>query len=534
MGHAVVQGLRELGEQLRRHWKDAVGLALYLGWVYCAFFGCGLAEPDPASVGRPADWSLERLWMAAGAAQALGAVAGLALDLLARRVERHDISRPVHIAALACAVLGTVTLWASWFDGARLFETLFWGGGALCGVAMALFTMAWGRRLSSFDEMRIEFTVPLAFTVAFVLYLIMLLWKPSSVFELVVVCLMAVLSCALLTPRRADGQAGRSVGGAVAASSSQRRGVLSFLVLVAALWVQVAYFRVLATPALSGNRFTHYLYPFLMAAVVSAVMLLLCIRISRYLNITLAYRWGLPLFVLAYVPVFIGYDDPTLRIAAYAINFLGMFGVQFGCWIGASKYVRRSRTNPGTVFGTFALGEGLGIFVGCFLGLEAVQTLDRPTLMSVSMVLLAAVEFVALAVGFNPNWTFNRAGRRPCAPMGSVTLAPGAATSASGGVSASAAAPVPGTGAETSAMAGEGSFSSLGDVLRSQAESLRIHLRPDESRDRGGDAAAGRTHACLYPRRAVRVAQHRGRARAQHLCQVRRPLGARAHGPCPP
>lgn len=474
MGHAVVQGLRELGEQLRRHWKDAVGLALYLGWVYCAFFGCGLAEPDPASVGRPADWSLERLWMAAGAAQALGAVAGLALDLLARRVERHDISRPVHIAALACAVLGTVTLWASWFDGARLFETLFWGGGALCGVAMALFTMAWGRRLSSFDEMRIEFTVPLAFTVAFVLYLIMLLWKPSSVFELVVVCLMAVLSCALLTPRRADGQAGRSVGGAVAASSSQRRGVLSFLVLVAALWVQVAYFRVLATPALSGNRFTHYLYPFLMAAVVSAVMLLLCIRISRYLNITLAYRWGLPLFVLAYVPVFIGYDDPTLRIAAYAINFLGMFGVQFGCWIGASKYVRRSRTNPGTVFGTFALGEGLGIFVGCFLGLEAVQALDRPTLMSVSMVLLAAVEFVALAVGFNPNWTFNRAGRRPCAPMGSVTLAPGAATSASGGVSASAAAPVPGTGAETSAMAGEGSFSSLGDVLRSQAESLRI------------------------------------------------------------
>ena len=474
MGHAVVQGLRELGEQLRRHWKDAVGLALYLGWVYCTFFGCGLAEPDPASVGRPADWSLERLWMAAGVAQALGAVAGLALDLLARRVERHDISRPVHIAALACAVLGTVTLWASWFDGARLFETLFWGGGALCGVAMALFTMAWGRRLSSFDEMRIEFTVPLAFTVAFVLYLIMLLWKPSSVFVLVVVCLMAVLSCALLTPRRADGQTGRSAGGAVTASSSQRRGVLSFLVLVAALWVQVAYFRVLATPALSGNRFTHYLYPFLMAAVVSAVMLLLCIRISRYLNITLAYRWGLPLFVLAYVPVFIGYDDPTLRIAAYAINFLGMFGVQFGCWIGASKYVRRSRTNPGTVFGTFALGEGLGIFVGCFLGLEAVQTLDRPTLMSVSMVLLAAVEFVALAVGFNPNWTFNRAGRRPCAPMGSVTLAPGAATSASGGVSASAAAPVPGTGAETSAMAGEGSFSSLGDVLRSQAESLRI------------------------------------------------------------
>ena len=103
----------------------------------------------------------------------------------------------------------------------------------------------------------------------------------------------------------------------------------------------IAFFRVLSTPELSGNRFTHYLIPFSFACVTSLVMLLLCMRMSRYLNVSLAYRWSLPLFMLSYVPIIIDYGNVDLRILAYAINFLGMFGVQFGCWIGACKYLRR-------------------------------------------------------------------------------------------------------------------------------------------------------------------------------------------------
>ena len=60
-------------------------------------------------------------------------------------------------------------------------------------------------------------------------------------------------------------------------------------------------------------------------------------RMSRYLNVSLAYRWSLPLFMLSYVPIIIDYGNVDLRILAYAINFLGMFGVQFGCWIDVYK-----------------------------------------------------------------------------------------------------------------------------------------------------------------------------------------------------
>ncbi len=129
---------------------------------------------------------------------------------------------------------------------------------------------------------------------------------------------------------------------------------------------------------------------------------------SRYLNISLAYRWSLPLFMLSYVPIFIDYGNPTLRLAAYAINFLGMFGVQFGCWLDACKYLRRTGSPALTVFGVYALGEGLGIFAGCLVGLYAVLTLDVKGLMVLSSVLLTAVAFAIMVTGFNPQWVFNR------------------------------------------------------------------------------------------------------------------------------
>ena len=157
-----------------------------------------------------------------------------------------------------------------------------------------------------------------------------------------------------------------------------------------------------------GNRFTHYLIPFSLACVLSLVMLVLCIRLSRYMNISLAYRWSLPLFMLSYIPILIDYNNPELRIFAYALNFLGMFGIQFGCWIGACKYMRSSGCNPVMLFGRYILGEGLGIFCGCLLGLFCVRFLDIQGILIVSFALVSVVIFAAMATGFNPNWIFHR------------------------------------------------------------------------------------------------------------------------------
>ncbi|WP_270297539.1 helix-turn-helix transcriptional regulator [Eggerthella sinensis] len=167
--------------------------------------------------------------------------------------------------------------------------------------------------------------------------------------------------------------------------------------LVFASWVQIAFFRVLSTPALSGNRFTHYLIPFSFACAMSLAMLLLCMRMSRYMNVSLAYRWSLPLFMLSYVPIILDYGNANLRILAYAINFLGMFGVQFGCWIGACKYLRRRGGSTVDLFSRYALGEGAGIFAGSLGGLFAVKLLDAQGIMVLSFALMSLVVFVAMA-----------------------------------------------------------------------------------------------------------------------------------------
>lgn len=236
------------------------------------------------------------------------------------------------------------------------------------------------------------------------LYFVILLTKESGLVVLLLVAAMCFGSMHLARggdacPPFDAGAEGRAAG---------HRGLRSFTLLAFASWVQIAFFRVLSTPVLSGNRFTHYLIPFSFACVTSLVMLLLCMRMSRYLNVSLAYRWSLPLFMLSYVPIFIDYGNPTLRLAAYAINFLGMFGVQFGCWLGACKYLRRTGSPALTVFGVYALGEGLGIFLGCLAGLYAVLSLDEKGLMVLSSVLLTAVAFAIMVTGFNPQWVFNR------------------------------------------------------------------------------------------------------------------------------
>jgi len=399
----------QLIRHIRLSWVDSLGFACFLGFVYCCLFGCNLATSNPSVAGLHTDCTLERIWAWSGAAEATGAVAVLALTHLANTKGKPLPCTCVRIAAGAMGSLGACILWLAWFMRISTEPAwLFVVGGLLCGCAMALFTMAWGKRFGSSDEEHAEFAIPLAFPISFALYLVLLVAKFNALLNLVVVLGMCAGTLLCLN-RNAVEPCSCSFTVSELRNKQQTRGIASFCLLVAVSWVQIAYFRVLSSPELSGDRMTHYLYPFMAACLVSWVMLLLCINISRYLNITLAFRWSLPLFVLAYVPILTGYDDRMTRMVAYAINFVGMFGVQFGCWLGASKFVRRAGTNPALVFAGLALGEGVGISLGCTLGLFAMYAnMGFVQLIALSFVLLALVQFVTMATGFNPNWVFRR------------------------------------------------------------------------------------------------------------------------------
>ena len=419
-------------QNLSTHWRETVGFALFLAWVYCALFGCGLATVDETLMCAPSSYGLEYIWMMCGLFEAVGAIAGI---VVARKLPQADEllqRRHVALAAAVLAAAGAFFIWLAWYDRVVLFDRVFVVGSALTGFAIVLFTVIWSARLRRLNEARLEFVIPCSFTISFLLYFVILLTKESG---LVVLALVIVMNFASMRLARTDAPAPSAEAAEPCAGKAPcgNPGMRSFVILAFASWVQIAFFRVISTPALSGNRFTHYLIPFSFACVLSLAMLLLCIRMSRYLNVSLAYRWSLPLFMLSYVPIIIDYGNPGLRILAYAINFLGMFGVQFGCWIGACKYLRRMGCKTTDLFSRYALGEGAGIFVGSLIGLVAVKALDGQGIMTLSFVLMSLVVFVAMATGFNPSWVFYRSpsarrrraegpeeGANPCADLEAI------------------------------------------------------------------------------------------------------------------
>ena len=157
--------------------------------------------------------------------------------------------------------------------------------------------------MSRYNEAAIEFSAPASFILSFFLYFILLALKgPAS---MAVNALLPLLSM-YFAFRAADLSTGgadvgvkvdRLIDGRELASALA--GVATLSLLFAMLWFQFAYFRLLSTPDVVGDRFLHYLVPFSCSSVLSIIALLSCIKLSRQLNFTLMFRWGLPLLLLS-------------------------------------------------------------------------------------------------------------------------------------------------------------------------------------------------------------------------------------------
>ena len=167
-------------ENLVAHWRETVGFALFLAWVYCALFGCGLSSAVEPIACVPTTYHLERIWLMCGLFEALGGVAGM---LIARKVPAADRllqSDRLLTAAATIAAAGDFFIWLAWSDRMLLFDEVFVAGSALSGIAIVLFTVIWSARLRALNEARLEFVIPCAFTVSFLLYFVILLTKESG------------------------------------------------------------------------------------------------------------------------------------------------------------------------------------------------------------------------------------------------------------------------------------------------------------------------------------------------------------------
>lgn len=389
--------LKALPLQLRR----SVGLGCYLAWVYCSLFSCGLV---PVVIRL---CSIERSWVYSGIGEAVVAIAVIVVYTLLREKGRGNAAqRMIGALGAGCACIGSVLIWVSHLD-LSWYAALTVVGGLCCGAGLSLLGILWGSRFSYCDEEHIESTVPLSFVISFVVYFVLLAVK-GPLFMVVDAVLPVVSTWIVFRPRcgRSVSADGEAVGAlACVGLRKQFSHLVSLFVLFFLIWFQIALFRVASSPMTYGGRFMHYLVPFSIAAVLAIAAFLTCMRQTRFLNFTFLYRWSVPLMIIGCGLLLIDLGIPEQHSAAYAVNFIAMFGVQMCVWVVAPKYVRRIGVSPFVLFGGLFAAEGLGIFLALTLSLPLFDV-GAPALANLTLIATGAVALVAMLVGFNPRWLF--------------------------------------------------------------------------------------------------------------------------------
>ena len=411
-----------------------IGFAFFLAWNYIALYGCGMA------IGSFVPYNLEFIWLVAAASTAL--VAGVATAGITRgRV--FDEARMGKVAA-ACAIVGNVALWSS-YAFKQFFWVLFPIAGLTYGVTIALFTIAWGARLTACNEARIEFDVVACLAIAFALYTVTLPVKLWGTVDLAAECILPCLSAWLVArpfddpddawakARRAHGVAspfghhevedGRTEGDVQAGSGAQAEvrplpavnsttpeapSLTKALIMMGSLWFLVAFLRVVDAPVNAYNRYDRYLIAFSIGFIVTLVLFVVLIHAMRYVDMSMGFRWLLPFAALNVLVLWAGGESLTCHKAAYAIVHAGMFGMQMSTWIALAKYLRRTSVAPAPAFAGYALAEGLGIFLGCGSALLAVKLLDERDLFCAILAAMCLVVLVVMMTGFSPDWYFSR------------------------------------------------------------------------------------------------------------------------------
>lgn len=391
--------LNTITQKLSIYSRQTIGFAFFLAWCYCSFFSCGLVSHLFITQG------VERVWGITGTTQALG---GLIVMIISSKLFFAK-NNYIGSAAAVGATCGTVLIWTS-FAIPSLHLPLSIAGGLIAGASMALLAVVWGGKLSECDEGRIEFAVPLSFAIAFGIYFLLLVVK-GFIFVVVDAFLPLASIWFAFYAKGAKGTTESATKdtrqqGDYESPFKSFKSLVPLFLIVMLLWMQFAYFRVLSTPDVMGDRFLHYLIPFSCSFILAIIAFLVCMRKTRYMNFTFMYRWALPLMMISYGLLFLnqGYFDN--KMVAYTVNFIAMFGMQLSSWVAAAKYAQRMEVSSNLLFGGISAAEGMGVACGTALSFLLQSEADIALNMEVSLLLMGFTILIVMIIGFNPNWFF--------------------------------------------------------------------------------------------------------------------------------
>ncbi|MBC5585280.1 hypothetical protein H8S61_13885 [Eggerthella sp. NSJ-70] len=368
-------GSDSIGALVRAYGRGPFGLSFFMAWIYGAFYSSMVWG------GSNGVLDAEYPWIASMLLSGLLGIAGcLAFGLRPPRALRSR-SWAAPTAALLC---GAGSLLVAWCSRAGQVEPLVV---VLCVVPVAagfsLLTVVWGSRIADEDDAMIEFSVPMSFIVARVLFALLVVLPPDAALALLV--LLPLASTVFL--RRPSGECPESAVSpsrfrALSARACDQpllrvRGVVAATAVLLVFRIGYGVVRVVADgPATQGAWY--FLSALLVPTVVFGVFVVLALTSARCLSSSLVTRWMLPVLLLAFalVPV----DGEIGHQGAIMANSVASTILQAFFWLLLAKAAHRRSGSGPFFFSCYLVGLGIGMAVGEGLGLALVASVGNSEL----------------------------------------------------------------------------------------------------------------------------------------------------------
>ena len=267
------------------------------------------------------------------------------------------------LAAASCAV-GTLVVAYCSRQGASV--GLLAAGVVLMAVGFSVLTVAWGSRIALCDTAMIEFSVPVSFVAARLIYGLVVLVPWDWWF--CVVALLPLVSAAFLgrelTPHFGAGEtaaAGVSGGSAPDRPLWKTRGVVAATLVLLVFRAAYGVLRVLVPPSNASGWWGFFLF-FALPAAVFGVFAVVALMAARSVSSSLVSRWTLPIVLLGFA--FLGVGEGWADQWAVLMNSLSSILLQAFFWILLAKAAHRRPGSGPFFFCCYLVGLCWGMAVG--------------------------------------------------------------------------------------------------------------------------------------------------------------------------
>lgn len=354
---------------VRAYGKGPFGLSFFMAWIYGTFYS-SMVWGGSGSV-----LEAEYPWIASMLLSGLMGVSGcLAFGSRAPRALR-PLPRAAIAAALLCGAGSLLVAWCSRVGQGEPFVVV------LCTVPVAVgfsvLTIAWGSRIADSDDAMIEFSVPMSFIVARVLFALLAILPPDAALALLV--LLPLASAVFLgrpPEERAEHPASLPRGSAAKAEDRPLLHVPGVVAATAVLLVFRVGYGVVSVvadgPAAQGAWY--FVSALLIPTVVFGVFVALALTSARCISSSLVTRWMLPVLLLAFALVAV--DGGIGHQGAVMANSVASTILQAFFWLLLAKAAHRQPRSGPFFFSCYLAGLGVGMAAGEGIGIALTVAFD--------------------------------------------------------------------------------------------------------------------------------------------------------------